>query len=884
LDPASLTTDERFKAVAALRTLEQAFPDDPWAQEQAARWQAALLAALSQQPAGPAGELLYLLAPQDDTVADALRRAAPAAMAGWEGQVGVVETQIVAGAPTALAQAAGKLATWRAQLAAARPWLAASGQAERAGRLGERANALAAQTEARQATLLAAGGVWAQTLRLAEAAWRAGDLTTAQEGFQTVAADEGAPASARQYAALAQKRLAAGEAVPDVGEAMGAQWQARADDLLNRWADLLKAAPRPAPAAPQPRRSRLRLTAAVLLGLALLALWLSLISLANGNRLAAELARLAGTLAPTATPTAAPQALAPAPVASPTRMVTPTSSPTASPTHTATPTSPPTASPTKMVARDLTAVISSTRVLVYNDGDSSDPEDIRPLEALDDLGISYVKSDSSEGFMENLLTKGPWTIIIISQMDSDELGDQWGKITDFLRSTSALAIIETWTADDSNISSLLDECGVSWSTNIGNAQPVLWHIPTHAIFSYPNHVPAFDSMEDHWIDDGDELTVKSEATLLAGLKSSDKDRGVIALCRNGHILMNSFLLGDNFSDLDSDGVLDAVELWVNEITYMLGQTSAIPSSGTTEVISPANASRVTLLQFLIGHADAVLEAAFSPDGRTLATSSADTTIRLWQVATGALLRTLEGHTSNVPSVAFSPDGSLLASGSWDKTVRLWQTADGTLLRTLEGHTDLVISVDFSSDKTTLASGSADKTVRLWRVPDGILLRTLDHPSDVWSVAFSPDGSTLATSGFDNTIRLWQVSNGTLLRSLQHASGVSVHSVAFSPDGNMLATGAYDNNVHLWRVSDGTLLRDLSGHTNYVSSIAFSPDGIMLASGAADDTVRLWRVSDGTLLGTLEGHTDTVYDVTFSPDGAILASCSGDNTIRLWGVQ
>jgi len=68
--------------------------------------------------------------------------------------------------------------------------------------------------------------------------------------------------------------------------------------------------------------------------------------------------------------------------------------------------------------------------------------------------------------------------------------------------------------------------------------------------------------------------------------------------------------------------------------------------------------------------------AFSPDGRTLATSSYNSTPRLWNVSNPRQpepLSTLTGHTSGVNSVAFSPDGHTLATGSADTTARLWDT-------------------------------------------------------------------------------------------------------------------------------------------------------------------------------------------------------------------
>ena len=82
---------------------------------------------------------------------------------------------------------------------------------------------------------------------------------------------------------------------------------------------------------------------------------------------------------------------------------------------------------------------------------------------------------------------------------------------------------------------------------------------------------------------------------------------------------------------------------------------------------------------------------------------------------GEALFTLEGHGGAVYSVCFSPDGKQLASSSFDRTVRLWDVETGACVRTLEGHGDWVLSVCFSPDGRRLASGSDDRTVRLWLV-------------------------------------------------------------------------------------------------------------------------------------------------------------------------
>ena len=119
----------------------------------------------------------------------------------------------------------------------------------------------------------------------------------------------------------------------------------------------------------------------------------------------------------------------------------------------------------------------------------------------------------------------------------------------------------------------------------------------------------------------------------------------------------------------------------------------------------------SLLYGLRGHRDLVAGLAFSPDGRTLASTSRDTDVRTWNVETGRSLRRLVGHFAIVSDAAFSADGRWIVSAG-PGTAGLWGDGSGPGL--LRGHSDRVMSASFAPDGITVVTASRDGTVRLYR--------------------------------------------------------------------------------------------------------------------------------------------------------------------------
>jgi WD40 repeat protein len=290
---------------------------------------------------------------------------------------------------------------------------------------------------------------------------------------------------------------------------------------------------------------------------------------------------------------------------------------------------------------------------------------------------------------------------------------------------------------------------------------------------------------------------------------------------------------------------------------------------------------------ITGHEDAVTCVAFTADGKTLATGSADKTIKLWEVATAKERFTLKGHSNWVYALAFAPDGKTLVTGSYDKTARFWETATGKELASLEAHSGSVRAVAFSADGKTLVTGGSDRVVKVWDADTRTLKHTLKgHRGSVRAVAVSVDGKVVASGGEDSMVRIWDPVEGKELFALRgHTDPVAY--VAFAAPRTVVSGGT-DGTIRTWDAAAGSAQTVLFAHQGGLTGLCALPGRLGLVSVGEDKIVKLWRPDAPGPVRLFTGHTGVVQSTAFSPDGKRFVSCGnwpeGDKTIRVWEVE
>jgi WD40 repeat protein len=315
-----------------------------------------------------------------------------------------------------------------------------------------------------------------------------------------------------------------------------------------------------------------------------------------------------------------------------------------------------------------------------------------------------------------------------------------------------------------------------------------------------------------------------------------------------------------------------------EFLGTIGTLGAGLALAPTELFADKIMDDGALASIFKAHSNSICSICFSSDGKMLATSGRDETIKLWSIPDGRIINKVDGAANS--SICFSCDNQTLFTGNSNKTIKQWSVIDGTLAETLNYHnfeiTAMVCGNDeryiISGDKKTLCFYSKDKVLKKIPVSWGIQslaissdkkilavgsyydvkivstvdlkkIRKIKTSLPIKALALSPDGKLVAIVQ-ENMIKIYSVYSKTI--SIIHCeSYTGINCLSFSPDGKIIASGSSENKILLWSVSEKSLLKTLDGHDNYINSIVFSNDGTSLVSGDNHGVVRLWTMPDAT---------------------------------------
>jgi WD40 repeat protein len=265
-------------------------------------------------------------------------------------------------------------------------------------------------------------------------------------------------------------------------------------------------------------------------------------------------------------------------------------------------------------------------------------------------------------------------------------------------------------------------------------------------------------------------------------------------------------------------------------------------------------------------------------GRPLITGVGTLTPQLWDTQTGKLIASLEGHTGGVTAAAWSRDGKVLATASTDKTIRLWD-ATGKAVRTLNGHEGPVLCVAWADGKT-LASGSADKTARIWQTGADAGKTARTHKGPVTAVAWSKDGKLVASGDNQRVVIVGAPTDGDKAQSLTATH--AVQSLAWAPGGKTLAVGIENGNVEVFTLQGGKLAQSLehNGSPPSVTSLAWAPDGNTLLSGRGNHTSQVWSPNVVKELFSLQSMAPVTH-AAWSSSGSSMVVSESDRAVRVF---
>lgn len=318
-------------------------------------------------------------------------------------------------------------------------------------------------------------------------------------------------------------------------------------------------------------------------------------------------------------------------------------------------------------------------------------------------------------------------------------------------------------------------------------------------------------------------------------------------------------------------------------TGLIAATLALAYSLTTiraaesQTVPPASqtASRPQLVRTLIAHDGGIYNLAIGGDGRTIATSGSDRSVRLFNWRDGVQNLRIDSEVSFTwfSGVALSSDGRTLVTSRSDGTIQARDASTGEVTSTLPDRSSGTGLVAIAADNKTLvdATGSGgDFRIKLWNLETQQLRNIGGNWAD--RVAITPDGYILVAASSNGTATVWNLISGQRLSTFSQGATVGATAIALSSDGLRVFV-AKQGLLEEWNARTGRLTRTLLQTNSSIKGIAVSPNNQTLAIGFGN-YIQLRNLQTNRPLYNLAANTPNQQVMSFSPDGQFFFSSDG----------
>ena len=223
-----------------------------------------------------------------------------------------------------------------------------------------------------------------------------------------------------------------------------------------------------------------------------------------------------------------------------------------------------------------------------------------------------------------------------------------------------------------------------------------------------------------------------------------------------------------------------------------------------------------LLETVKAHEGAVWALQVHPDGKSLVTTSADKSAKFWDFEvvqeeipgtkrTAPRLRLKHTRilklTDDILSVCYSPNGKLIAVSLLDNTVKVFFVDTLKHLLNLYGHKLPVLNMDISDDSKLIATCSADKNVKIWGLDFGDCHKSFfAHQDSIMSVKFEKNSHNFFSASKDKLIKYWDGDKFENIMKLEGHFG-EVLTLAVGKVSNIIVSASHDKSIRVWEQTD-----------------------------------------------------------------------------------